>query len=53
MGAREGEAGEGLVEPTESELSSGGGVNGPALVFAGTDLDKNLGIGRADGAGEA
>lgn len=52
MGAREGE-GEGLSEPAESELLSGGGVGGPGAVLAGTDLDRNLGIGKADGAGEA
>lgn len=50
MGAREGD-GEG--EDPESEPSSGGGVGGPDCVFAGTDLERNLGIGRADGAGEA
>jgi hypothetical protein len=52
MGARDGE-GEGLGELAESELLSGGGVGGPGAVFAGTDLDKNLGMGKADGAGEA
>jgi len=50
-GAREGEA-EGLGE-AESELSSGGGVGGPARVLAGTERERNLGIGRAEGAGEA
>ena len=50
-GAREGEA-EGLGE-AESELSSGGGVGGPARVFAGTERERNLGMGRAEGAGEA
>lgn len=53
IGARDGDAGDGLGEAAESELSSGGGVGGPERVFAGTDLDRNLGIGRAEGAGEA
>jgi hypothetical protein len=52
IGARDGE-GDGLGELAESELLSGGGVGGPGTVFAGTDLDKNLGIGKAEGAGEA
>lgn len=37
----------------ESELLSGGGVGGPGAVFAGTDLERNLGMGKAEGAGEA
>jgi hypothetical protein len=53
MGAREGEPAKELGEPADSELSSGGGVGGSILDLAGTDLDKNLGIGRAEGAGEA
>ena len=52
IGAREGE-GDGLGELSEPELLSGGGVGGPGTVFAGTDLDRNLGIGKAEGAGEA
>jgi hypothetical protein len=53
IGARDGEAASGLGEPAESELSSEGGVGGSIRVLAGTDLDRNLGIGRAEGAGEA
>jgi hypothetical protein len=53
MEAREGDAARGLGEPLESELSSGGGVGGSIRDFAGTDRERNLGIGRADGAGEA
>lgn len=49
IGAREGE---GVGEEPESEPSSGGGVGGLCRAFAGTDLDKNLGIGRADAAGD-
>lgn len=51
MGAREGEA-EGLREP-ESELSSGGGVGGPTRALAGTERERNLGMGKAEGAGDA
>lgn len=51
MGARDGE-GDGLAE-SEPELLSGGGVGGLAAVFAGTERDRNFGIGRAEGAGEA
>jgi hypothetical protein len=50
MGAREGD---GVGEEPESDSSSGGGVGGAARVLAGTDLDRNLGTGSADGAGEA
>jgi hypothetical protein len=50
MGAREGD---GVGEEPESDSSSGGGVGGATRVLAGTDLDKNLGIGSADGAGDA
>jgi hypothetical protein len=53
MGAREGEAPRGLGEPPDSELSSGGGVGGSIRVLAGTDRERNLGMGRAEGAGEA
>lgn len=53
IGAREGESGDRLGELAESELSSGGGVGGPGLDFAGTERERNLGIGRAEGAGEA
>jgi hypothetical protein len=49
MGGREGD---GIGEEESSELSSGG-VGGRAMVLAGTDLERNLGIGSADGAGEA
>lgn len=51
MGARDGE-GVGLAE-SEPELLSGGGVGGLPAVFAGTERDRNLGIGKAEGAGEA
>jgi hypothetical protein len=50
MGAREGD---GVGDEPESDSSSGGGVGGAARVLAGTDLDRNLGTGSADGAGEA
>lgn len=50
MGAREGDD-EG--EEPESDVSSGGGVGGPMRAFAGTDLERNLGFGKAEGAGEA
>jgi len=53
MGAREGELGERLGELAESEQSSGGGVGGHVWAFAGTERERNLGIGRAEGAGEA
>jgi hypothetical protein len=53
MGAREGDPAKELGEPVESELSSGGGVGGSMRDLAGTDRDKNLGMGRAEGAGEA
>jgi hypothetical protein len=53
IGAREGDAARGLGEPEDSELSSGGGVGGSIRDLAGTDLERNLGIGSADGAGEA
>jgi hypothetical protein len=53
MVAREGEAAKELGEPAESELSSGGGVGGSMRDLAGTDLDRNLGMGSAEGAGEA
>lgn len=52
MGAREGDA-EGLGELAESEPGSEGGDGGLRRVFAGTDRERNLGIGSADGAGEA
>lgn len=51
MGAREGD-GDGDGIDAESESTSGG-VGGPARVFAGTDFERNLGMGSADGAGEA
>lgn len=53
IGGREGDPGDGLGELAESELSSGGGVGGPGPVFAGTERERNLGIGKAEGAGEA
>jgi hypothetical protein len=53
MGAREGEAAKEFGEPAESELSSGGGVGGSIRDLAGTDLDRNLGMGSAEGAGDA
>jgi hypothetical protein len=53
MGGREGEAVKELGDPAESELSSGGGVGGSMRDLAGTDLDKNLGMGSAEGAGDA
>ena len=52
IGARDGD-GDGLGEFAESELLSGGGVGGPEPVFAGTERERNLGIGKAEGAGEA
>jgi hypothetical protein len=52
IGARDGD-GDGLGEFAESELLSGGGVGGPEPVFAGTERDRNLGMGKAEGAGEA
>jgi hypothetical protein len=53
MGGRDGEAAREPGESAESELSSGGGVGGSIRALAGTDLERNLGMGRADGAGEA
>lgn len=53
MGAREGELGERLGEFVESKLSSGGGVGGQVWGLAGTERERNLGMGRAEGAGEA
>lgn len=53
IGAREGEAAREFGDPEEFELLSGGGVGGSIRDLAGTDLERNLGIGRADGAGEA
>ncbi len=50
MDAREGD---GDGEDAESEHSSRGGVVGATRAFVGTDLERNLGMGRADGAGEA
>jgi hypothetical protein len=49
--AREGVNGDGEGGDPESELSSE--MFGFPRAFAGTDLDKNLGMGRADGAGDA
>jgi hypothetical protein len=51
MGARDGE-GVGLAV-SEPELLSGGGVGGLPAVFAGTERDRNLGMGKAEGAGDA
>ena len=45
--------GDGEGEEAESEPSSGGGVGGPECVLGGTDLERNFGMGRAEGAGEA
>lgn len=45
--------GDGEGDEPESEPSSGGGVGGPVCVLGGTDFERNLGIGRAEGAGEA
>ena len=45
--------GDGDGEEAESEPSSGGGVGGPVWVLGGTDLERNFGMGRADGAGDA
>jgi len=53
MGAREGEAARGLGELPDSELSSGGGVGGSMRVLAGTERERNFGMGSAEGAGEA
>jgi hypothetical protein len=49
---RDGEGGEGVGDEAESEPSSGG-VGGPDRALAGTDFERNLGIGSAEGAGDA
>lgn len=53
MGARDGEGGDGVGEEAESEPSSGGGVGMPVRGFAGTDLERNLGMGSLLAAGDA
>lgn len=45
--------GDGEGEEPESEPESGGGVGGPVWVLGGTDLERNLGMGSEEGAGEA
>lgn len=53
MGIETPREGDGEGDEPGSEASSGGGVGGPVCVLGGTDLDRNFGMGRADGAGEA
>lgn len=45
--------GDGEGEEPESEPSSGGGVGGPECDLGGTERERNFGMGRVEGAGEA